>query len=457
MRVRKRGSLVFALTVCVVAVFCIHPSHGIDLPEAGILKIAASEAVRRFGDRSTAHFLETFYDVRGTPAVHLFLITKNRESIPEDVEESIQQARRLREQAESMIYAGITEEGEELLATATALLFQEDQFGALLFSADEPEPFLVAFHHGLPTSVVAEGEAEQEASIYAQGGGVTRLGVLYFSPFEYYYEFDVAGERILLSPFDSSILSRAEMERSLQSSSDSAFERPGEVLSDTTHRNLSNSQEVNETSSNLSGNAAGPQIIPVVPDYNQRPSLPNSCGPTAGACLLGYWDTQGYDDLLRGEGTHDDVTHLIEELCDTMNWDPSTGVYYSRLPIGLRDLTDNREYAFDVSTLYSIDSLDTVTEEIDATRPFVYGSQENPWGCSHYVIVVGYDGNFIIVHDNWWSTPEDYYVNWDALGHSDDMMTLLIPQGEGVALGETLPSGIGGGGGGGCFIQTTMN
>ena len=72
------------------------------------------------------------------------------------------------------------------------------------------------------------------------------------------------------------------------------------------------------------------------------------------------------------------------------------------------------------------------------------------------MVVVGYQGNFIIVHDNWQSTPVDYFVNWAALEHSDDMMTTLVPEGQVGPANESLPSDRGGGSGG-CFIATATH
>jgi hypothetical protein len=65
--------------------------------------------------------------------------------------------------------------------------------------------------------------------------------------------------------------------------------------------------------------------------------------------------------------------------------------------------------------------------------------------------VVGYEEEFIIVHDNWWTTPVDYYVNWHALGHTDDMLVTIYPVGQEGPASEPLPADAAGGVGG-CFI-----
>ena len=398
--------------------------------------VATVEAQRRFGDQWSAHFLETFHDCQEAPVVHVFLVTKDDSSTPEDLKSPIEKGSDLREQGEWLIETGQTEIGARLLAMSEPVLHGTDQYGTLLISAEEIEPSLVAFHHGLPTYLVARRDAEDRAETFADGREVTFLGVLYFTPLEYYYEFDAEGERILVSPFHPRIILRADMEKALER----------------THEHVTGAL-LRQTEGATASQFPDALIIPGVPDYNQRSSLPNSCGPTAGACLLGYWDAQGYDDFLEGAGTCDDVTRLIGELCEAMSWDPVTGVYYAYIPIGLRQVIDDRGYPFDVSSLYSIDSFDVVKQEIVDGRAFVYGSQENPWGCGHYVVTVGYQGDFVIVHDNWWSTPVDYFVHWDALRHNDDMMTTLIPEGQVGPPSQPLPSDIGGSGGG-CFIRT---
>lgn len=456
MRVTKRKSALIFLIFCLLVVFFAPHSYSSDaIPDPSTLDIAGFETTKRFGNHSTAHFLRTFYDPQGAPAVHLFLVTKDQESIPEDIEESMEGGRKLLEQGESLIQAGQSEEGERLIANSRTLLLQEDRYGTLLVSAGHERPCLVAFHHGLPTYLIAKAEAKERAEAFSNRKHVTPLGVVYLSPLEYYLEFEVERQSVLVSPFYSKIISRADLEKIPASADLSVSEEQGEDPSDRIQRNPYDLQEEDRTGADLPGQSPDSQIIPGVPDYNQRPSLPNSCAPTAGACLLGYWDAQGYEDFLQGEGNYGDVTCLIEELCGAMAWDSSFGVYYSQVPVGLQYIIDDRGYELDISNLYGIGSLEIVRQEIIEGRPFIYGSQDNPWACGHYVVVVGYQGSFIIVHDNWWSTPTDYFVNWDALGHHNDMMSTLVPQGQQGPPSEPLPSEIGGSRQG-CFISALI-
>jgi len=453
MRVQKRKSVLFLLIFFLMTGFCNSPSHGSGpIPGPAILGFTASEAGMRFGKPSTAHFLVTFHDLEGAPAAYLFLVTKDQESIPEDIGECIEEARRTLEEGEHWIEKGQTQEGLDLISRSRALLFQEDRFATLLVSTENAQPSLLAFHHGLPTYVIAKTEAQERAEALSHGKQVIPVGVLYLSPLEYYFEFETEGQNVLVSPFHSKIAFRDNLEEDLEPRRLPVSKGPGECPADLIQRNLYEAPETDQAEADLPVQASDPRIIHGVPDYNQRTSLPNSCGPTAGACLLGHWDTLGYDDFLQGAETYDDVTRLIEELCEAMDWNPSSGVNYSRIPAGLRLVIDDRSYEFDISNLYGIDSLNIVRQEINAAHPFIYGSQENPWETAHYVVVAGYQESFIIVHDNWWSTPTDYFVHWDALGHTDDMMTTLTLQGQEEPPSEPLPSDVGGSGGG-CFIS----
>jgi len=436
MRLSRTMTIRFCVTLGILIFLCFSHTQNLDaMPTSETLAFAAFEAAARFGDQSAVHFLETFHDSEKRPVIHVFLVTKDGSSLPEDLESSIEHGMALRKNGESLIEAGHTDSGQTLVAMSDPVLHQADRYGTLLIALGDNEPSLAAFHHGLPTCLVARTDAEERAEAFCDATDVTPLGVLYVSPLEYYFEFDAAGEHILVNPFHQRIMFTSDLDGMLEAT----FEQPaGGPFG---HNETAPAAEFPDS-----------QIITGVPDDNQRGSLPNSCGPTAGACLLGYWDDQGYDDFVGGAGTYDDVTRLIEELCDAMAWDPATGVYYAYIPIGLQQVVDDRGYRFGISNLYGIESLDVVKQEIVDGRPFVYGSQENPWGCGHYVVTVGYEGNFIIVHDNWWSTPSDYFVRWDALRHTDDMMTTLVPEGQVGPASQTLPAAIGGGGGG-CFIR----
>jgi hypothetical protein len=450
MWVMRKMQVLFLCILFLLPVIFVPQSQGsTHLLDSSTLYTASLEANRRFGDGSTPSFVTTFYDIEGKPAAHLFLVTKDQGSPLTDMETCLEEGRAILEEGEALIQAGETEEGQKLIVRGKSLLFQEDRYGTLIVSAAEEGSSLVAFHHGLPTYLVAKTEVRERAEDFSNGRPVTWLGVLYLSPLEYYVECEVDGQRILVSPLNLDISFRVDLDDDFNVLRFEAPEEYGQAPPDDVEEDHDVLQDGDQNEISPVSQYPDSLIIAGVPDYNQPASLSNSCGPTAGACLLGYWDTEGYDGFVQGAGTPGDVTLLIDELCEAMNWNPISGVYYSQVPLGLQRIIDGRQYVFGISNGYGIYSLDLVRQEIAQGRPFIYGSQENPWGVPHYVVVVGYDGNFIVAHDNWWSTPTDYFVNWNALGHGDDMMTTLIPGGSGT-LGS-LPSDVGGSGGG-CFI-----
>ncbi len=457
MWINNRKTKLFFLITCLFAFFLVPRTYSSEpVPETSTIDTATFEATKRFGDQSTAHFLKTFYDLEGVPAVHLFLVTKNEEAIPENIDLCIEAGRRLLEEGQSLIQNGLAEAGQNLITNGRANLLQEDSYGTLLISARQKGPSLIAFHHGLPTYVTAKKEARDKADVFAKGKFVTQLGVLYVSPLEYYFEFEIENWEILVNPFSNRLISKADLEKNHKPSDLPFFEDQDGNTPGLTQQDIHDTEELNHSGVELLGQSSDSKIISGVPDYYVRPELPKSCGATAGACLLGYWDAKGFENLLQGQGTYDDVTSLIKELCSAMGWSPSSGVYYSRVPVGLRHIINDRMYEMDISNVYGIDSLDIVRHEIIEGRPFIYGSQVNPWGTPHYVVAVGYQGNFIVVHDNWRSTPVYYFVNWDALGHSDDMMTTIIPPYQKGSPSETLPSDIGGSGSSGCFVSSAI-
>jgi hypothetical protein len=409
----------FFFSLCFMVLSFASPSHCSDsIPASSVLDSAAFEAINRFGVESYAEFVTSFHDLEGNPSTHLFLVTKVQHSAAEDIDG-----------------------GEDL---------QEGFSATMLIQERQGECLLIAFHRGIPTFLMAQNDAENTMLAFSDGKPVKRLGVLYLSPLEYYFEFEVEGEIFLVNAFDLKILSRDELEKSVIPAPVTAPQEDAEEYQGTREdfsRSLRGTGEVEEYPDSL--------IIVGVPDYNQPSSFPNSCGPTAAATLLGYWDAQGNGTFLEGEKNYSSVTFLIGELSRAMGWDPVAGVYYHMVPIGLRYIIENHGQKFEIWSLYAIRALDVVKREINEDRPFIYGSQANVWGTGHYVVVVGYDGDFIIVHDNWWSTPLDYYVSWHALRHSDDILVSLYPldQAASPAISQTLPSSIGGGGGGGCFIS----
>jgi len=68
---------------------------------------------------------------------------------------------------------------------------------------------------------------------------------------------------------------------------------------------------------------SSPHLVPGVPAYNWF----NGCGPTAAGMLIGYWDGQGFDDLVVGDASSQtpDVEAMISSTgTTTTTASPST-------------------------------------------------------------------------------------------------------------------------------------
>ena len=227
MRLSRTEPIRFWVTLGILILLCLCHTPRLDAtPTPETLELAAFEAASRFGDQSVVHFLESFYDSEKRPVVHVFLVTKNGSSLPEDLESSIEHGMTLRENGESLIETDHTDSGQVLVAMSDAVLHQADRYGTLLIALGDNEPSLVAFHHGLPTCLVARTDAEERAKAFSNGMDVTPVGVLYVSPLEYYYEFDIEGAHILVSPFHQRIVFTSDLDGTLETT----FERPGEDL-----------------------------------------------------------------------------------------------------------------------------------------------------------------------------------------------------------------------------------
>ena len=134
--------------------------------------------------------------------------------------------------------------------------------------------------------------------------------------------------------------------------------------------------------------------IPGVPDYqNNWFTGPNDCAPTAGSCVLGFWDSHGYDNLITGSADYslnpDGVTELVDFLKIDMEW-TSSGTFISNIPIGIEATANNRRgYAFSADNDDSV-SWNDMRTEIDSDRPFVFSILYPYYGSYHSVTGVGY-------------------------------------------------------------------
>ncbi|UCB47206.1 MAG: C39 family peptidase [Spirochaetota bacterium] len=164
-----------------------------------------------------------------------------------------------------------------------------------------------------------------------------------------------------------------------------------------------------------------------VPDYQQQSKWPNSCGPVSAACILGYWSSLGYPDLLGPEDT-DEL--LIEDLINnsdyTSNEGTSVWALEDSIEIICNDPDLNNTYGFNATYIEDAQYYD-FKSEIDAGRPLLHITYDHQYYDDHSFVGVGYSetesAQWCIDHDNWPTTPEDVYIEWNAF--SNDIMRVM--------------------------------
>lgn len=149
------------------------------------------------------------------------------------------------------------------------------------------------------------------------------------------------------------------------------------------------------------------------------------CVPTAGTMVVTYYDNYdkatsgilGYGRLVGHWLDHPKSGHNVPDYIDQLI-DPATGTWRT----GFNGLTDfiKKTYGYtftdrDVTANKSNDwAWADITGEIDAGRPFMWGTLVN--GAGHAVCAFGYrittNGKFVIVHTTWGDTELDQREEW---------------------------------------------
>jgi len=159
-----------------------------------------------------------------------------------------------------------------------------------------------------------------------------------------------------------------------------------------------------------------------VPDYQQQLKWPNSCGPVSAACILSYWSSCGYPHLLGPEDTEE---LLIEDLINnsdyTANEGTSVWALEDSIEIVCNDPGMNNTYGF--NAIYIEDAIYyDFKSEIDAGRPLLHITYGHQYYDDHSFVGVGYSetesAQWCIDHDNWPTTPEDVYIEWNAFSNN---------------------------------------
>ncbi|HHW84926.1 MAG TPA: hypothetical protein GX400_01790 [Chloroflexi bacterium] len=179
------------------------------------------------------------------------------------------------------------------------------------------------------------------------------------------------------------------------------------------------------------------RLIGGVPDWNQfwgSYGCWSGCAPTSGANVMGYWDNNGYSNLVAGsewQGAVNDMRLHMNTVC-TADGGGSTNV--GSVSSGVVNYATAKGYTF-ASELWCSDcsvaaSYANYQGEIDASRPVLVDVIGHAQYGNHSIVGVGYDsaGNYLIIHDNWPTTAENVYLQYGS-GYSSIFMHPVRPAG----------------------------
>jgi len=166
-----------------------------------------------------------------------------------------------------------------------------------------------------------------------------------------------------------------------------------------------------------------------VPYYHQDDYGANSCGPVASAQALGYWDDNGYGNLIdNGYSTTGHEEELIYNLMRAEGYDPNVGTYDNAIKPGIEAVCNTDGYGRNVNmTVYelahSVAWNPDIVGEINWKRPFVFGNFDTAsypyW--AHFTTGVGYNqtsGHLLYVNYNYPpDTPKE--LNWDNIAQAN--------------------------------------
>ncbi len=141
----------------------------------------------------------------------------------------------------------------------------------------------------------------------------------------------------------------------------------------------------------------------------------SGCSPTAAAMVLGYWDNNGYPNIIEGP-----LEDFIEELAQAMGTSNGSTIPFF-IDDGIEEVTDDRGYNFDsqesnIGIYTTIGTTNShwhyIKNQIDAGHPLVWsvGGYDDPdynqGEIDHSVAVAGYkkvtESRWYWLHDAWW-------------------------------------------------------
>jgi len=352
----------------------------------------------------------TYYGVDEKPSAYVFVFSLKETSFPKETEilkkvalgwEAYQQKKDFGDQ--------------EGLKSAKEMITGQGDFLTIVVSARKELGPIVEYFYGLPLHYSAQEKALKSA-LNKMGKDKAGLSqVIFCSPFDIWFEFTSGDQRTYVSPFNFTTNTAEEV--FLAYPLEIAGEQKEKIKSDWERSESGKGFDKSLDQFRITG----------VPDFDWS----YGCSPSAGADVLGYWDSHGYDllidsyftrwDPLEGEWDYN-VPNVQRELSIAMKTDSVTngGTYLSDIGPGIRMVCNHPDYGnnygFSDYTDYTA-SLGYLINKIRLGYPAVWNVFSHPTYTNHSMCAMGWgppDTTYICVHDTWSSTPVDVVVNWSG-------------------------------------------
>lgn len=176
------------------------------------------------------------------------------------------------------------------------------------------------------------------------------------------------------------------------------------------------------------------KLIDGVPDWNQfwgSYGCYSGCSPTSGVNVMGYWDDQGYGNLINGDDWQGAV-NAMRNYMDTECVGSAGSTNVGDISSGMVNYAQDQGYYFESALWCSHCSTQPTyanyRAEINANNPVLVDVIDHTTYGDHTVAGVGYNtsGNYMIVHDNWSGTRRNCDLQYGT-GYSSIWMHPVAP------------------------------
>jgi len=296
---------------------------------------------------------------------------------------------------------------------------------------------ILEFHEGLPEYYTRLAEAKEKASKVLESKNPVLERIYYKGYLEKWFMFCSNGKTVYINTYSLKIY------ESLKKSVD------GDNVNDFSDMWTYRYSQVDTLDTIAETKGTTTVTIEGVPFYEWH----SGCSPTAAAMVLGYWDNNGYPNLIDGyHSWWNNPDDFIEELAQAMGTNNGSTIPFF-IDEGIEEVTSDRGYNFDsqesnIGIYTTIGTTNShwhyIKNQIDAGHPLVWsvgGYDEPDYGqeeIDHSVAVAGYkkvtESRWYWLHDAWWCyalvhNTWDYQASYWLILKSDELTgTFYYPE-----------------------------